>query len=131
MDPETRETCSANLQEDFDKILACGALDYAKQCQDMSRLCTLYSAAANGPFSRSCNEDDWSDLLSAGRLPANAVAGARSSQQQQSSKVLAIAVQGAIVPEAAAHGLGLIFPSAHALPVDGHGDANLQAKAEV
>ena len=63
MDPETQETCSANLQEDFDKILACGALDYAKQCQDMSRLCTLYSAAANGPFSRSCNEDDWSDLL--------------------------------------------------------------------
>ena len=114
MDPETQETCSANLQEDFDKILACGALDYAKQCQDMSRLCTLYSAAANGPFSRSCNEDDWSDLLSAGRLPANAVAGARSSQEQQSpghttqpSKV--------VLSEAAAHGLGLIFPSAHAL----------------
>ena len=130
MDPETRETCSANLQEDFDKILACGALDYAKQCQDMSRLCTLYSAAANGPFSRSCNEDDWSDLLSAGRLPANAVAGARSSQQQQSSKVLAIAVQGAIVRSSCT------WPWPHLsectrLPVDGHGDANLQAKAEV
>ena len=67
MDPEIRETCSANLPEDFDKVLACGGLDCAKHptCQDCN------SAQPMAPFSRSCNEDDWSDLLSVGRLPAD------------------------------------------------------------